>query len=110
MNLYEVISWGTKEDPNGPDTIYLVRAPDYKAAVDCVALMDNNNTPHHVHEIGIDLSPHAEKTGAKILRGPYFEHAYNYGWKAWDRKSWDANDPDEWEEHPQSFPPRNPPG
>jgi hypothetical protein len=92
-------------DPNGPDTIYLVRAPDVLTAVQLVA----RNTPESshqkqripiadvVHEIGIDSSSGTEDLPA-ILRGPYSQHAYNYGWKAWQRRWKGGCYTEEWEE------------
>src|SRR2546430_101116 len=34
MNIYEVIFWGSHGKGNAEDTIYLVRAPDFLAAVE----------------------------------------------------------------------------
>jgi hypothetical protein len=108
VNLYEVIFWGTgqKRDDDA-DTIYLVRAPDFRTAVEFV---QSNSSPkdhgekhslaHIVYEIGTDSSAHADATGAQILRGPYFQCAYNYAWKAWERKIEDAEYTREWEEKP----------
>lgn len=108
MNLYEVIFWGTgQRRDDDVDTIYLVRAPDYRAAFKFV---QNNSSQsdhgelhlvaHVVYEIGTDTSPYAEKAGAHILRGPYFQCAYNYGWRAWERKIAGSEYTNEWEEKP----------
>ena len=93
MNLYEVVFWGSNGDGNAEDTIYLVRAPDFRAAVDEVQCnggadkyKDSLDTrPHKVHEVGRDLSPYAEKNPC-ILRGPYFAFACNFGRRSWSRK------------------------
>ena len=64
MKLYEVIFWGSHGDRPNKDTIYLVRAQDFKAAVDEVST--NASPSHHggerfplahvVYEVGEDLS------------------------------------------------------
>ena len=104
MKLYEVIFWGSQGDGNAEDTIYLVRAPNFTFAVDEVR---RNGRPedhghrsrdaHKVYEIGDDSSPYAEAHPG-ILRGPYFEFAYNRGWKSWERKFEGADYTMEWEE------------
>jgi hypothetical protein len=103
MNIYEVIFNGsTSEQPN-KDTIYLVRAPDFRSAVDEVA----NNAPrgkqertaHVVFEIGKDLSLMPEEH-PQILRGPYTETAYNRGWRAWYRKIKGSEYSNEWGDSP----------
>ncbi len=92
MNLYEVIFWRTSGRGDDADTIYLVRATDFRSAIEEVAT--NASPKHHrgerpvahvVYELGTDLSSSAED-GPRILRGPYFQSAYNYGWKAWHRR------------------------
>lgn len=106
MNLYEVVFWGTGQKRNDDaDTIYLVRATDFQAAIEFVR---NNSSKrdhgeryshaHVVYEIGTDKSPYAERSGACILRGPYFQCAYNYGWRAWERKIVGSEYTNEWEE------------
>jgi hypothetical protein len=107
MNLYEVVFWGSKGDGNAEDTIYLVRASDFKAAVEDVqrnASPQNHNgerrpLAHVVYEVGVDQSPLAE-ANPKILRGPYFAFAYNCGWNAWERKMVDAQYTNDWEPKP----------
>lgn len=100
MKLYEVIFWGAD---GCDDIIYLVRAADWRAAVDHVCInasptiykIHHSTLAHRVHEIGTDSShDHREQ----ILRGPYFQHAYNYGWRAWDRVIVDADYTNDWEE------------
>jgi hypothetical protein len=46
----------------------------------------------------VDSSRHAEAVGTRILRGPYVQCAYNYGWKSWSRKIDDSEKTNEWEE------------
>lgn len=103
MNLYEVIFWGAAGREGGDDTIYLVRAPDFQSAVEEVS---NNASPSNhggqrfpiaqkVHELGKDSST-LEVT--RILRGPYFQLAYNCGWRAWNRKIVGSDYTGEWEE------------
>jgi hypothetical protein len=107
MNLYEVIFYSTYGKTDGDeDTIYLVSAPDFMAAVDDVyrnALSSNHGGEQHpladvVHEIGVDLSRHAEKVGSRILRGPHIQCAYNYSWRSWRRKVEGATKTNDWEE------------
>jgi hypothetical protein len=102
MNLYEVIFWGAAGREGGDDTIYLVRAPDFHTAVKEVS--NNASANHHggqrfpiahrVHELGKDSSTLEE---ARILRGPYFQPAYNWGWPAWNRKIVGSGYTSDWE-------------
>lgn len=116
MKLFEVIFWGSHGDGNSEDTIYLVRAPDFRSAVDDVqrnaSARDHNGEsgplPHVVYEVGTDLSPYAD-SNPRILRGPYFAHAYNFGWRAWHRKIKGSGYAREWEEEQQSAEPGAPP-
>jgi hypothetical protein len=110
MNLYEVVFWGSYGKTEGDeDTIYLVRAPDFLAAVEAVrnyASPDDHGgergpSAHVVYEIGVSCSApatHANATGSRVLRGPYIQCAYNYAWKAWNRKIEGAEYTKEWEE------------
>src|SRR5437867_13158712 len=104
MKIYEVIFWGATGRSDDADTIYLVRAGDFRAAIKEVAT--NASPKHHseqllvahvVYEVGTDLSSNSED-GPRILRGPYFQSAYNHGWKAWHRKLEGPNYTNEWEE------------
>lgn len=107
MNLYEVIFDGVAGRYNGADVVYLVRAQDYKAAIETVCQFLDLKYHFHkeppvlpdvVFEIGCDLSSWAAKVPL-LLRGPYILHAHNYGWKRWERKaSEDGTSPGEWEE------------
>src|SRR5215469_2427778 len=104
MNLYEVIFCDSgKERNDDADTIYLVRAPDFQTAVGLFTdTMGKHPLPDRVHEIGVDLSPSADEAGAMVLRGPYIQCAYTYGWKAWNRKVNDGKKMNEWEEDPNN--------
>lgn len=106
MNLYEVIFYGTldKQDSDD-DTIFLVRASDFRSAVEEVLVNRRSQLPAEgagraiarvVYEIGIDRSSHSEQP--RVLRGPYLQAAYNYGWKSWRRRIEDGEVTDEWEE------------
>jgi len=103
MKLYEVIFWGSDGNHNDVDTIYLVRASDWRVAVEHVRInaspsvhkMHRSTLAHRVHEIGVDSSESGQQQ-EQILRGPYFECAYNHGWRAWDREA--ADDNSEWKE------------
>jgi hypothetical protein len=110
MKLYEVVFWGSEgaeRHENDEDTIYLVRAADFRTALTEVA---TNASPgnhkghrsplgHVVYEIGTDLSVSSDDT-PRILRGPYYQCAYNHGWKAWHRKMEGSDYATEWEQEP----------
>jgi len=103
--LYEVIFWGSQGVGDNEDTIYLVRAPDFLTAIEDVQRNsspadhngDNLRLAHVVYEIGTDLSPYAD-SNPRILRGPHFAFAYNFGWRAWHRKIDGSSYTNEWEE------------
>jgi hypothetical protein len=105
MNIYEVVFWGSRGNTDAEDTLYLVRAPNFKAAAE---LAERNGEPwkHNgngsqmsdvVYEVGIDLSPYASANPC-ILRGPYIAMATNYGWKSWSRIFVGTDYTNEWEE------------
>ena len=103
MNLYEIIFWGSKGDGNAEDTIYLVRAPDFMAAVEDVqrnaSARDHNGErfplAHMVYEIGVDSCPAAAQD-PRILRGPYLAFAYNRGWRSWSGRINDGAYTQDW--------------
>jgi hypothetical protein len=103
VKLYEVIFWGADGYDGDEDTIYLVRAADWRAAVEdvrCNAPRSVHKThgstlAHRVHEIGTDLSSVERE---QILRGPYFQCAYNCGWRAWDREIVGSDYTSHWKE------------
>ncbi len=114
MKLYEVVFWGNSGSTDGDkDTIYLVRAPDFMAAVEEVSTNEHSSKrsgnrdslAHMVHEIGLDTAPFAQKAGTQILRGPYFEHAFNRGWRSWERKIEGSDYTAEWLESSPQMPP-----
>lgn len=93
MQLFEVIRWGNDSDdpltggPNGPDTCFLVRADSVEQAAALVdpVLAANRVEPSHagaVYLLGADAGAAPD---ARILRGPYVQHAYRHGWRHWDR-------------------------
>jgi hypothetical protein len=107
MNLYEVIFHGSYGKTDGDeDTIYLVRATDFQNAL--MTLLSNTSPENHggnrfpradyVHELGPDSSCTADEEGPQILRGPYIQCAYNFGWRAWRRKIEGSKKTDDWEE------------
>ena len=108
MNLYEVMFYGTLNKlDNDADTIFLVRASDFRSAVEEVLVNRSSQLPAEgarraiarvVYEIGIDRSCHSEQHPS-VLRGPYFQAAYNYGWKWWKRRVEDGEVTEEWEEN-----------
>jgi hypothetical protein len=106
MNLYEVIYYGSHGDGNAKDTIYLVRATDFRAAIEHVqynlSASDHNGKTgilaDVVYEIGIDLSASAAANHPCTLRGPYFAFAHNSGWKSWERKLAGSDYSDDWVE------------
>ena len=101
MLLFEVVRWGNDSDdvvtggPDGPDTCYLVRADSIGEAS---ALVDRELRflrsesvaawAGAVYLVGTDASLGTE---AKILRGPYVQHAYRHGWRHWYRENPDEN-------------------
>lgn len=107
MNLYEVIFWDADGYENDEDTIYLVRAADWRAAVEHVRVnvslsvhqRHRSTLAHRVHEIGKDSSLSGEPQ-ERILRGPYFQCACNHGWRAWSRGVSAEDETGDWEEEP----------
>ena len=109
MQLYEVIRWGNDEDdpftggPNGHDTCFLVRAKSLEQAVQ-LADAQLARMPHRrvqpwadaVYLLGEDST---EANEPLILRGPYVQSAYRYGWRHWYREepngSWVERDQQE---------------
>lgn len=100
MNLYEVIRWGNESDniytggPNGPDTCFLVRAetPEHAGILvdEILAAMPSNFVKgwcSAIYLLGQDLGV---EDLPRVLRGPYVQHAYVYGWRQWHR-----DDPEE---------------
>ena len=97
MNLYEVIRWGNDSSdshtggPDGPDTCFLVRAESPPAAAaladELLADLPHERVPPYsgsIYLLGKDIG--LEQT-QRVLRGPYVEHAYSFGWRQWHRES-----------------------
>jgi hypothetical protein len=107
MNIYEVIFYETlDEQDSDADTIFLVRASDFRSAIEEVLVNRSSQLPAKgarraiarvVYEIGIDRSCDPDQL-PRVLRGPYFQAAYNFGWKSWKRRVEDGEVTDEWEE------------
>ncbi|HEY5910945.1 MAG TPA: hypothetical protein VJA21_10125 [Verrucomicrobiae bacterium] len=104
MNIYEVVFWNSYGRRDSEDTIYLVRAPTFRAAIEDVQRNGaptghgtGTSTPDVVYEVGVDVSPYAP-TNPCILRGPYFERAVNRGWKQWRRNCDGAQHTNDWVE------------
>lgn len=100
MNLYEVIRWGNDADdpftggPNGPDTGFLVRAGSVEQAAALADEALRRARPTRVgawagavHLLGQE---HSTEADARILRGPYVQHAYRHGWRQWCRDEEDG--------------------
>lgn len=108
LQLYEVIRWGNDSDniysggPNGPDTCFLVHAESVEQAA---AIVDAElvrspakrveNWAGAIFLLGTDQR---STYGARIVRGPYIQHAYYYGWRHWYRNYQDHP----WEEKTDS--------
>lgn len=107
MNLYEIIRWGNDSDcpftggPNGPDTCFLVRADTVEAAAGLadreLARMPSTQVRDWagaVYLLGADGGTDATP---RVLRGPYIQSAYCYGWRQWQRETQDG----QWTEVPR---------
>jgi hypothetical protein len=110
MKLYEVIYHWNEERGSDNDTIYLVRALDFRSAIEVAS--HSLSAKHHasqtkplvpdvVYEIGQDLALYSDAK-ALPLRGPYVEASYNFGWRTWERKIVDGIKTNDWEEVPSS--------
>jgi len=108
MKIYEVI-FTDRRDPDGDtDAIFLVRAEDFRSAVKEVFQNGGRREhcsvlPHSILEIGEESHAGSNSTGTRILRGPYFECALNFGWREWRRKDLETDESEygsryDWEE------------
>jgi hypothetical protein len=104
MKLYEVLFLDRRDQSGDTDAIFLVRAGDLQEAVKLAMSARRHNEsfrPLTVFEIGTELAITDHKN-AKVLRGPYYECGFNYGWREWSRKGdpYDTDNmvPDVWEE------------
>jgi hypothetical protein len=91
MKLYEVIFTDTREPEGDGDAVFLVRAEDFRSAV--AEVFQNGGRrehcsilPHSVFEIGEEARTRFNSPDCRILRGPYFECAFNFGWREWRRR------------------------
>jgi hypothetical protein len=98
--IYEIVFYG---GDGLPDTVLIVRASDYRAALDLLVNHPKCHgralpTPDVVYEIGTDNSPYADTPN--ILFGPFTERqAWDYGWRRWQRRAFhDGVQTHEWEE------------
>ncbi|TJZ78739.1 hypothetical protein [Chitiniphilus eburneus] len=95
MNLYEIIRWGNDTPdpfnggPDGQDTCFLVRAQslEHAAVLADAQLARQPSTrvaawAQAAYLLGIDCG---SDTSARVLRGPYLQHAYRHGWRHWHR-------------------------
>jgi hypothetical protein len=88
MKLYEVLLLDRRDRDSDRDSIFLVRAPDLDKAValaDSARRHNESFRPHTVFEIGTDSAIGGHKD-PKVLRGPYCECGFNFGWREWRRK------------------------
>jgi len=108
MLLFEIIRWGNDSDdvvtggPNGPDTCFLVRAESVEKAAALadreLRFLNSESFPPWscaAYLIGTD---HSAQTEARVLRGPYIQHAYRHGWRHWYREAPDGS----WAEHTEA--------
>ena len=112
MKLYEVIFSDTRDAEGDCDAVFLVRAEDFHSAV--AEVFQNggrhehcSDLPHSVFEIGEESRVRFNSPDRRILRGPYFECAFNCGWREWRRRDLEANKREvgrgyEWDEVLQS--------
>lgn len=91
MKLYEVIFTDSREAEGDGDAIFLVRAEDYRSAV--AEVFQNSGErehcsilPHSIFEIGEEQRARFNLPDRRILRGPYYQCAFNFGWREWRRK------------------------
>lgn len=108
MKLFEVLFLDRRDHSGDTDAIFLIRAPDLKKAVELAMSARRENEsfrPHTAFEIGTE-SVTRDHNDSKVLRGPYYECGFNFGWREWRRKGepydTDLMGPDIWEEvvHP----------
>ena len=91
MKLYEVVFTDSRDPDGDRDAIFLVRAEDFRSAV--AEVFQNSGrrehcsaSPHTVFEIGEESRIRSNSPDRRILRGPYFQCAFNFGWREWRRR------------------------
>src|ERR1051325_8825320 len=98
MKIFEVIYWGSLTERGNPkstydadaeDTIYLVSAPDFKAAIDFIACnsmrcyLNPARAPDYIPDRVVELRTATHSINEiTLLRGPYYDSARFYG-PAW---------------------------
>jgi hypothetical protein len=107
MKLFEVIRWGNDSDdpytggPDGLDTCFLVRAgvPEEAAmlADEVLSRVPTTNVQSWSGAVYLLGTDDGSDERPRVLRGPYLQHAYCYGWRQWHR---DARE-DVWLETPK---------
>ena len=104
MKLFEVLFLDRRDRSGDTDAIFLIRAPDLSRAVELAGSARRHNEsfrPHTVFELGTE-SATRDRQDAKVLRGPYYECGFNFGWREWTRKGdpydTDSTIADVWEE------------
>ena len=92
MKLYEVVFTDSREPEGDGDAIFLVRAEDFRSAVQEVFQNSGerehcSTLPHTIFEIGEELYTYTKyPQDRRILRGPCYQCAFNFGWREWRRK------------------------
>ena len=99
MLLFEVIRWGNDSEdpltggPNGPDTCFLVRAGSVEEAAlladRCLATLPHTRVVPWSGAVYLLGTDGGTDTSACLLRGPYVQSAYRYGWRHWYREAQD---------------------
>ena len=95
VQLFEVIRWGNDSDdvqtggPNGPDTCFLVRAASVEQAAglvdDELARMPSEFVQPWADAVYLLGTEGSQEADPRILRGPYIQNAYRFGWRHWYR-------------------------
>lgn len=103
MKLYEVIFTDSRDPGGDRDAIFLVRAEDFHSAVEEVFQNSGSRDhcsalPHSIFEIGEELRARFNSSERRILRGPYYECAFNFGWREWRRRDIETKKEFVWEE------------
>ena len=103
MKIYEVLFLDRRDPDGDKDSIFLVRATELGEAVTLAMSMRRENEsfrPHTVFELGTEATTR-EGVDPRVLRGPYYECGFNFGWREWRRQGQpnDTGDKiDVWEE------------
>jgi hypothetical protein len=102
MNLYEVLFYDTRDRSSDTDMIFLVRAPDFQAAIEEAlkngAPEHRSRLPHSAFELGTEVRTRFNLPEVRVLRGPYFECGFNFGWREWRRDTQEGPWNEGWQE------------